>query len=99
MSHSPLCLLVIGAVLGVACEARRLRAHEEVSEIAEQSLPIQLGDGTEPIISSASLRRQGGTLKAIGRKGLSRLRASAGWHGTLMELAQVIDNDDDLVGA
>ena len=97
MSHSSLCVICsIVVLLSVACDARRLRGLQELSKIAQQA-PIQLGDGTETIITSASMRRKGGAMKALGRSGLSSLRKRSMWQGTLVDLAHLMDNDDDLV--
>ena len=111
MSHLLACLVVIVCVLNTA-SARRLAAEAELAptqvaegaslplsarqQLAEQA-PIQLGDGSERIISSASLKRRGGAVKALGRPALAKLRSNSRYQGTVVDLAQLLDTDDDLV--
>lgn len=96
--------VVLVALLLVAClsfaAARRLQSEAAVqqsSEVVAVEAPILLGDGTERIIRSQSIRKRGGAVKAVGRAALAQLRTKARFRGTVQELAQHIETDDDLV--
>lgn len=98
-------LLVVVVLLGVSsATARRLQQAATAAAAAEQTLqlaqqaPVQIGDGSERILSRAAIKRQGGALKALGRSALQKLRSNARYQGTVLSLAQVIDKDADLVG-
>jgi hypothetical protein len=104
-----LCLIVCLAY----ASARKLHQHSaESSLVADSSAaltkqqpssdllaanPVLVGDGAERIIRSQSVRQRGGAMRAIGRNHLKTLRAKSGFQGTLVDLAQHIETDSDLV--
>ena len=96
-------LLAVVVLLSAVCAASARRLQQPAAQQAEApqlaaQAPILLGDKSERIISSASIRTRGGAVKHLGRAGLQRLRSAARFHGTVLDLAQHIESDDDLVG-
>jgi hypothetical protein len=90
------CLLVLSVSDAVA---RRLQQQLEQQQapVIEQLAPVQIGDGSERIITRKSVQMQGGAIKALGTAVLMDLKRKSRFRGSVRDLARHINTDPDLV--
>lgn len=72
------------------------RVLQERPSIVKE-LPVQIGDGSERVLTKSYISARGGAVKALGRSVLVDLRKTARLRGTVRDLARLIDTDEDLV--
>lgn len=91
-------VLLVILVLASVATGRVLRQVEQQLQATEIAMrPVQIGDGSQRILSRQYISRHGGAVRALGRPVLAELRRRARFHGTATDLARQIETDDELV--
>jgi hypothetical protein len=92
------CLLVLSVSDAVARRLQQqLAAQQLEAPQVEQLAPVQIGDGSERIITRRSVQMQGGAMKALGTAVLQDLKRKSRFRGSVRDLARQINTDPDLV--
>lgn len=90
------CLLVLSVSDAVARMLQQQLDEQQARQV-EQLAPVQIGDGSERIITRRSVQMQGGAMKALGTATLQELKRKSRFRGSIRDLARHINTDPDLV--
>jgi len=88
-------LLVLVWACSISTAVGRVLLQERPQIVKE--LPVQIGDGSERVLTKSYMSARGGAVKALGRSVLVDLRKTARLRGTVRDLARLIESDEDLV--